>query len=54
MQWQVNIFSGLAEHPKWSPVGKKIVFTRTQGRNFDIWIMEFDNEKIKKELQAIR
>ena len=45
---------GHTEGAAWSPDGKKIAFTRTQGRNFDIWIMEFDNEKIKKELQAIR
>jgi len=38
----------------WSPDGKKIAFTRTQGRNFDIWLMEVDYEKIKKELQIIR
>jgi len=45
---------GHTEGAAWSPDGKKIAFTRTQGRNFDIWVMEVDNEKIKKELQIIR
>jgi Tol biopolymer transport system component len=35
----------------WPPDRKKIAFTRTQGRNFDIWVMEDDIEKIKRELQ---
>lgn len=38
----------------WSPDGKKIAFIRTQGSNFDIWVMEVDKEKIKKEFQARR
>ena len=37
----------------WSPDRKKIAFTRTQSGNFDIWIMDVDIEKIKKELQII-
>jgi len=49
-----QIFKSIAEHAKGSPDGKKIAFTRTQGRNFDIWVMEVDPEKIKKELQIIR
>jgi Tol biopolymer transport system component len=38
----------------WSSDGKKIAFTRTQGSNFDIWVMEDDTEKIKKKLQIKR
>jgi Tol biopolymer transport system component len=45
---------GHTEGVAWSPDGKKIAFTRTQGRNFDIWVMEVDNEKIKEELHKIR
>ena len=35
------------EGPVWSPDGKKLAF----GRNFDIWIMDVDIERINKELQ---
>lgn len=37
----------------WSPDGKRIAFTSTRSGNFDIWVMEIDIEKIKKELQKI-
>ena len=36
----------------WSPDGKKIAFTSTRSGSFDIWIMEVDPEKIKKEMQV--
>ncbi len=42
---------GHTEGATWSPDGKKIAFTRTQGRNFDIWVMDINIEKIKRELQ---
>jgi Tol biopolymer transport system component len=34
----------------WSPDGKRIAFNSTRSGNHDIWIMEVDIEKIKKEL----
>jgi hypothetical protein len=37
----------------WSPDGKKISFTRTQGRNFDIWVMDVNNKIIKRDLQKL-
>lgn len=45
---------GHSEGAAWSPDGKKIAFTRTRGRNFDIWVMDVDIEKIKKELQLLK
>lgn len=36
----------------WSPDGSKIAFTSTRSGSFDIWIMEVDAEKIKKEMQV--
>lgn len=35
----------------WSPDGKKIAFTSTRSGSFDIWIMDVNIEKIKRELQ---
>ncbi len=34
----------------WSPDGTRIAFTSTRTGNFDIWIMDVDVEKLKKEL----
>ncbi|GEM_PF-4959863 len=48
-----QIFRGLAEHAKWSPDGSMIVSTSTRSGNFDIWIMDIDANKIRKELEAI-
>jgi TolB protein len=33
----------------WSPDGKKIAFTSTRSGNFDIWMMDVDIEKIKRD-----
>ena len=33
----------------WSPDGKKLIFAR----NFDIWIMDMNNELVKKKLHAL-
>lgn len=38
----------------WSPDGKSIAFNSTRSGNHDVWIMEMDIEKIKKELQDIQ
>ena len=35
----------------WSPDGKKIAFNSTRSGSHDIWIMDVDIEKIKKDLQ---
>jgi Tol biopolymer transport system component len=44
------IKDGHTEGAAWSPDGKKIAFNRTQGRNFDIWVMDVSVRKIKREL----
>jgi len=44
---------GHSEGAAWSPDGKKIAFTRTQGRNFDIWVMDVNNKIIKRDLQKL-
>ena len=48
------INDGHSEGAAWSPDGKKLAFTRTQGRNFDIWMMDVDIGKIKKELKSLK
>jgi Tol biopolymer transport system component len=45
-----QIFKGIAEHPKWSPNGKRIAFNSTRLDGFNIWIMDVDIEKIKRDL----
>lgn len=37
----------------WSPDGKRIAFTSTRSGNFDIWMMDIDIERIKKELREL-
>lgn len=37
----------------WSPDGGMIDFTNTRTGNFDIWIMDVNVNKIKKELESI-
>jgi TolB protein len=41
------------ESPAWSPNGKKLAFTSTRAGNFDIWLIDLDPAKVKKELQEI-
>ena len=41
---------GHTEGVSWSPDGDKIAFTRVQSGNFDIWVMNIDNERIKRKL----
>ncbi len=40
---------GHNEAASWSPDGEKLVFAR----NFDIWLMDMNNEEVKKKLQAL-
>ena len=37
----------------WSPDGNRIAFTSTRSGNFDIWMMDIDIERIKKELREL-
>jgi len=45
--------NGHNEGAAWSPDGKKIAFTSTRSGSFDIWIMDVDIEKVKKELRTL-
>ena len=38
------------EGPSWSPDGKKLAFTSTRSGSFDIWLMNINQQQIKKEL----
>jgi Tol biopolymer transport system component len=49
-----QIFSGIAEHAKWSPDGKKIAFTSTRSGSFDIWIMDIEIDLIKKNILSVQ
>jgi len=42
--------NGLNEGASWSPDGQKIAFISTRSGNYDIWLMDLDIERIKKEL----
>ncbi len=42
--------NGHNEGAIWSPDGTKIAFTSTRTGNFDIWIMDVNVEKLKKDL----
>lgn len=44
---------GHNEGANWSPDGSMIAFTSTRTGNFDIWIMDVDANKIKKELEVL-
>jgi TolB protein len=41
------------EGANWSPDGSMIAFNSTRSGNFDIWIMDVNANKIRKELEAI-
>jgi len=38
------------EGASWSPDGRKIAFNSTRSQNFDIWVMDMDIAKVKKDL----
>lgn len=39
--------------PAWSPDGKRIAFVSTRSGNFDIWTLEVDVERLRRELTSI-
>lgn len=45
--------NGHNEGASWSPDGSKIAFNSTRSQNFDIWIMDIDLEKVRRELGAL-
>ncbi len=50
----MQILSGIAEHPRWSPDGTQLAFTSTRSGYFDIWLVDVDMEVIKRELELLQ
>ena len=42
---------GHNEGASWSPDGRQLAFTSTRSGSFDIWIMDVDQEQLKKDLK---
>ena len=50
----LTISAGHNEAPVWSPDGRKIAFNSGRSGTGNVWIMDIDAEKVKKELLNIR
>ncbi len=50
----LTISEGHNEGPVWSPDGRKIAFCSGRSGTGNVWIMDINAERIKKELQNIR
>ncbi len=50
---QITSHPGYDDGPAWSPDGKRIAFVSTRSGNFDIWTVEVDIERVRRELAAL-
>jgi Tol biopolymer transport system component len=47
---QITSHPSYDDGPAWSPDGTRIAFVSTRSGNFDIWTIEVDVERIRREL----
>ncbi len=47
---QITSHPGYDDGPAWSPDGTKIAFVSTRSGNFDIWTIDVDVERVRREL----
>lgn len=47
---QITSHADYDDGPSWSPDGSKIAFVSTRSGNFDIWTIEVDVERLRREL----
>jgi len=47
---QITSHPGYDDGPAWSPDGTKIAFVSTRSGNFDIWTIDVDVDRVRREL----
>jgi len=50
---QITSHPSYDDGPSWSPDGTRIAFVSTRSGNFDIWTIEVDVEKVRRELAEL-
>jgi TolB protein len=50
---QITSHPGYEDGPSWSPDGTKIAFVSTRSGNFDIWTVDVDVERVRRELARL-
>ncbi|HOX27070.1 MAG TPA: hypothetical protein PLL30_15225 [Candidatus Krumholzibacteria bacterium] len=51
---RITSHPGYDDGPSWSPDGTKIAFVSTRSGNFDIWTIDVDIEKVRRELADLQ